>query len=150
MTAPEPDHVRARQCGRGMTDPLFGVGLWTAPMHKPDPRAEDSTTPTVAGSIFAVLRRHFPGHPLTSTAACRDICAVVLPLVCVRIDNVEQLDALPDGQIIRDAEGDALRKDVDLKSDYGDWIAAGYQVPFRSTEVALPAFAMPSTPGGAQ
>lgn len=70
MSAAEPDYVPARQCGRGITDPLFDVGFWTAPMRKLDDRGS---------RILAILTQHYPGRPLTSVHATREIVDAIGP-----------------------------------------------------------------------
>lgn len=78
-----------------------------------------------------------------------DLLAEVERLRPRRIDTVEELDALPDGSVIRAnicdiGEVHVKSSDHHLADLYGPWFPTGYEVPCPSDEIALPALLLPT------
>lgn len=98
---------------------------------------------TLVDRIADVLRQYFDNaydyegnefHPDISCLA-DDIAAVVRP----RIDSIEQLDALPDGSVVRAREG-AIFEKVTLYTGPGEpWWRSGSDVECATTQISLPA-----------
>lgn len=98
---------------------------------------------TLVDRIADVLRQYFDNaydyegnefHPDISCLA-DDIAAVVRP----RIDSIEQLDALPDGSVVRAREGAIYEKDTQHTIPGEPWWPSGYDVECETTRIALPA-----------
>lgn len=60
------------------------------------------------------------------------------------VRTVEQLDALPDGALVVDGEGESFLKDAsnNLAELYGPWFAPGFEVPCLGTDLTLPALVL--------
>ncbi|AVP41727.1 hypothetical protein I5H14_gp071 [Mycobacterium phage Batiatus] len=70
-----------------------------------------------------------------------DVAELIAQLVYPRIETVEQLDALPEGSVVRNDESRIFEKggEVSLMELYGPWFTPGCEVPDPSEALTLPA-----------
>jgi hypothetical protein len=69
----------------------------------------------------------------------RHIAQAAIDTLRPTITTVEQLDALPDGTILRDADGQAWQKRVSRWTPNEPWMCAGSELEYQSAEIELPA-----------
>lgn len=80
-----------------------------------------------AEHLLAALRRN------NIEAECLEYCRLV--------HEVEDLDALPDGSIVRDADGEAWKRDGSCEIGEA-WFKAGGECDYPSSRVRLPALVL--------